>query len=260
MSDYEFLIDNMTWSFSRINAFHNCKHEWLLSYIECEDRSSNFYAEFGKYCHEILEKFANGELEKKELVPYYEEYFDDNVKSFVYHKTADIRQSYYEKGKAYFENFDLDLSKYEVLGVEKKCKYNLEGKKFIGYIDLLLKDENGDIIVLDHKSSEYPFTPKGKMKKAKEEDFRDYKRQLYLYAKQVFNEYGVFPRYLWWNFFKFREWVKIDFIMEEYEEALEWALKTIKDVYDEADFSPNIDYFYCSNLCSFRNGVCEFRN
>ena len=151
MSEYSFLIDSMEWSFSRINSFCQCKYEWYLQYIESAVGQNNFYAEFGKFCHTILEKYAKGELSLFELADYFDAHYDEEVPSMVYHKTADIRQSYRDKAVEYFENIDLDLEKYEILGIEKKCNFTVGGKPFVGYIDLLLRDKKtGGIIILDH--------------------------------------------------------------------------------------------------------------
>lgn len=62
MSEYNFLIDNMIWSFSRLNSFCICKYEWYLQYIEEAEGTNNFYAEFGKFCHKILEMYAKVSL------------------------------------------------------------------------------------------------------------------------------------------------------------------------------------------------------
>ena len=93
MSEYNFLIDNMIWSFSRLNSFCICKYEWYLQYIEEAEGTNNFYAEFGKFCHKILEMYAKGELGLFELSDYFVEHYDEEVKEFVYHKTADIREN-----------------------------------------------------------------------------------------------------------------------------------------------------------------------
>ena len=40
-----------------------------------------------------------------------------------------------------FDNIDLVLDDYEILGVEKEVHFTIDGKEFVGYIDLLLKDK-----------------------------------------------------------------------------------------------------------------------
>lgn len=261
MSEYNFLIDNMVWSFSRLNSFCICKYEWYLQYIEEAKGTNNFYAEFGKFCHKILEKYAKGELGIFELADYFVEHYDEEVKEVVYHKTADIRESYKEKAIEYFENIDLDLDKYEILGIEKQCDFKLDGKRFTGFIDLLLKEKDtGDIIVLDHKSSEYPYGKRGKILKSEKEKYESYKKQLYLYSIQVYEEYGVYPKKFVWNYFKNRKWDSVEFDLDEYEATKKWAINTLNEIRDTDEFPPTVDFYYCHNLCKFRNSYCEYKN
>ena len=261
MSEYNFLIDNMTWSFSRLNSFCICKYEWFLQYIEDAKGTNNFYAEYGKFCHKILEKYARKELGLFELGDYFLEHYDEEVKETVYHKTADIRENYKQKAIEYFENSDLDWDRYEILGIEKKCDFEINGKKFTGYIDLLLRDKvTEEIIILDHKSSEYPIGKRGKVLKSEEGKFLSYKRQLYLYAIQVYNEYGVYPSKIGWNYFKNRKFLYLDFDKNEYLEAQQWAIDTLKEIENTEEFPPTVDFYYCHNLCKYRNSYCEYKN
>ena len=89
------------------------------------------------------------------LNQYYEKHFNDKIPhDFPPNKYVDIRQSYYDKGIEYLNNIDLDLDRYEILGVEKEIHFKIEDKDFVGYIDLLVKDkETGEIIIIDHKSA-----------------------------------------------------------------------------------------------------------
>ena len=69
MSKYEKEIDAMTFSFSRCHSFEGCKYEWYLNYILVDEHhrplyesEQNFYAAFGKFCHELLEKIFKKEM------------------------------------------------------------------------------------------------------------------------------------------------------------------------------------------------------
>ena len=260
MSQYSFMIANMTWSYTRLSSFIQCPYEWYLQYIEGCNGDNNFYAEYGKYCHVILEKYAKKELGLFELPDYFLEHFDEYISQDASDRTGERREKYKKLGKSYFENIDFDFDKYEILGIEKKCEFKIDGKPFVGFIDLLLKDrKTGEIILLDHKSSEYPIGKKGKVLKSEQEKFKGYKRQLYLYCIQVFNDYGVFPNKIGWNYFKAQKWLFLDFDKNEFEEAKQWALSVIGEINQEDDFSPNTDFFYCHNLCRFRNQYCEYK-
>ena len=258
--ELDFLLDTMTWSFSRLNSFYNCPYEWKLRYIDCNKSENGFFGEYGSLIHKILEKYEKGELSLFELNDYYEEHFSENVPHDAPpNKYVDIKQSYYEKGLDYFNNIDLDLDKYEVLGVEKEVRFQIPGKDFIGYIDLLLKEkETGKIIILDHKSASIKILKNGKVSKSEQEHVREFIRQLCLYAIPVIEEYGHVDE-LWWNLFKDKNWLKMPFNKEDYDEAIQWAEDTLKLIETEKEWLPNPDFYYCNYLCGQRNHACEYK-
>ena len=258
--ELDFLLDTMTWSFSRLNSFYNCPYEWKLRYIDCNKSENGFFGEYGSLIHKILEKYEKGELSLFELNDYYEEHFSESVPHDAPpNKYVDIKQSYYEKGLDYFNNIDLDLDKYEVLGVEKEVRFQIAGKDFVGYIDLLLKEkETGKIIILDHKSASIKILKNGKVSKSDQEHVREFIRQLCLYAIPIIEEYGHVDE-LWWNLFKDKNWLKMPFNKEDYDEAIQWAEDTLKLIETEKEWLPNPDFYYCNYLCGQRNHACEYK-
>ena len=253
MSEYEFILDNMTFSFSSLTLFEQCPYAWYLKYIECRDKASNCYADFGSYCHKILEMYAKEELKKDDLLSYYAKHFNASNPLLIDNISYD---KYYSAGALYFKDCSLDLKQYKVLGVEKQVRFKIGRYNFIGYIDLLLQD--GElVIILDHKSSEYPYSKSGKLKKKCIDKITSYKRQLYLYAKAVYDEFGVYPDKIMWNYFKEGQFDPVKFDMQEYEEALKWAESVVDRIYQTDEFNMVEDYFYCNRLCDFRNGECN---
>ena len=257
---YDFIIDSMLWSFSRLNSFYNCPFEWKRKYIDCEYGENGFFGEFGSHCHELLEGYAKGEISIFEISQLYEDGFNERVvHDAPPNKFVDIRQSYFDKGLEYFNNIDLDLDNYEILGVEKEVRFQLDGKDFIGYIDLLLKEkETGKIIILDHKSASIKILKSGKVSKSDQEHVREFIRQLCLYAIAVIEEYGRVDE-LWWNLFKDRNWLKLQWTQEDQDEAVQWAKDTIKLIENEKEWPCNPDFYYCNYLCSQRNNCCEYK-
>ena len=255
-----FIIDTMTWSFSRLNSFYTCPYEFRLHYIDCNKSENGFFGEYGSLIHKILEKYEKGELSLFELNDYYEEHFSENVPHDAPpNKYVDIKQSYYEKGLDYFNNIDLDLDKYEVLGVEKEVRFQIAGKDFVGYIDLLLKEkETGKIIILDHKSASIKILKNGKVSKSDQEHVREFIRQLCLYAIPIIEEYGHVDE-LWWNLFKDKNWLKMPFNKGDYDEAIKWAEDTLTLIENEKNWFPNPDSYYCNFLCGQRNHACEYK-
>lgn len=262
IEDTSFIIDTFVWSFSRLNSFYNCPYEFYLHYIECNPSESNFFGEYGSLLHSILEKYAKGELSLFELNQYYEDHFNECIPHDAPpNKYVDIRQSYYDKGMDYFDNIDLDVEAYDILGVEKKVEFELFGKKFIGFIDLLVKDKITDeIIIIDHKSASIKILKNGNISKSDRAHFLEFKRQAYLYSIPIIKEYGKVDK-LKWNMFKDRQWIEIPWKKNEYDEAIKWAKDTIELIEKETEWSPNSSSkYYCNYICGQRNNACEYKN
>lgn len=259
--DFSFIIDGMEWSFSRLSSFYQCRYAWKLTYIDGIKGENNFFGEYGSYIHKILEMYFKDELSIFELVDYYKDHYIENVNyDAPPNKFVDIAASYYQHGLDYFENFSMLDDKYKILGVEKKVNFKIGNRDFVGYIDLLLQDkESGDIIVVDHKSASIKQLKNGSISKQDVHKFEMYKRQMLLYSKAIYEEYGKFPVALRWNMFKQGTFIEIPFKQEEYNAALEWATDTINLIEQEKEFAPQPDDFFCSNLCNHRNNACQFK-
>lgn len=260
MDELEFLLDTMQWSFSRLNAYYNCPYEWKLHYLECNKSENGFFGEFGSLIHTILEKYTKDELSLFELNQYYEEHFCEDVPHDAPpNKFVDIRQSYFDKGLEYLNNIDLDLDKYEVLGVELKVNFKIDGKDFIGFIDLLLRDKDTrEVIIVDHKSASIKILKNGSISKSDQQHFLEFKRQLYLYSIPIIEKYGTVSK-LKWNMFKDQKWIEIPWKKDEYNEAIQWAKDTLKLIENEKEWLPNPNYYYCHYLCGQRNCACEYK-
>lgn len=246
------------YSYSKVKSFYSCPHYFYQNYY---DKPEDFIpeghgtSEFGSYVHKILEMYEKGELGEYELLQYYEEHYDENVKStFLTYMgkgySKDLWKVYYDGGKKYFETF----SGYDGLKIlESEYEFFEEVDNFFilnGKIDLIAMDKNGDLVVIDHKS-------KGKFKNKAEKN--EYAIQLYLYAFAVFKKYGKFPKKLMFNMFRSGEWVKFDFDEDKYTESLEWLIKSVHEIESAMEFPPKPNTFFCQNFCPFRN-ICEYRN
>ena len=254
----KFIYDNMTWSFSRLESFYQCPLAWHRTYIDCEPKCSNAFAEYGSCCHKILEEYEKGELDIFSISDEYDRRFaEEVVTDFPPNKYADLRESYYLKGQKYFEEIDLPLDEMEILGVEEKVNFELGGKPFIGFIDLRYRDKDGHLIFMDHKSASLNWTKKGAISKSSAEKMEKYKYQQYLYTIP-FIEAGEQVNYLEWNFFNNQKIYRIPWQQKEYEEAKEWALRTIELIEKEEAWFPNADWYFCHNLCDHRD-FCEYK-
>jgi len=241
LKDLKFILDGFEWSFSRINAYCTCPRMFYMSYIQCLDKTGNAFAEWGSFGHYILEKYFRKELEFFELSNIYSSEYEGNVKaSFPPNPYVNLNHRYYDVGKEYFDTFEGLFEKAEILGVEEEIHINIDKYKFVGYIDLILRDDKG-IIIVDHKS-------KSKFKSKKEKD--EYLRQLYLYSIHIYEKYGEYPYMLVFNMFRANEIIEEKFDITAYELAKEWAVDTIEKIYKDMDFKSSQDDFFCNWLCS----------
>jgi len=250
MSKFDFIIRNMRFSFSRINAFHQCKYGWLLQYIKEVEQVGGFFSDYGSFCHDILEKYLKKELSIFELVNYYKDNYHKEVISLPPPFPKTMPQDYYDNGLAYFEQFE-GFGDLKIIGVESKIGFTTkEGFEMSGLLDLLVEDADGELILIDHKSSD-PF--KGKEKPKDKKKIEEYKKQMYIYSTDIKNKYGKFPKEIWFNFFRINRIYVIPFDQKEYEEAMIWVDDTINEIIKESKWQENIQEYFCKYLCSTRS-------
>ena len=147
------------WSWSRMNTYMTSKFEYLLKYIlkSKEDRCDSCYTTLGTICHDTLEKYYENEIKYEDMIDNYNDGFTTAI------TIADLKfnRSDEEKNKSIGEKYNENLMhffknhvpyKYNVL-VEKPIVVNINGNVFVGYIDGLYKDDDGNYTILDFKSS-----------------------------------------------------------------------------------------------------------
>lgn len=249
------------YSFSRLSTFHQCRYQYWLTYLATKEEKlpneDNAFNLYGSFCHELLEKWGNGELAAFELVDKYADEFDIQVsEDFPPNSFADLRDTYYNDGYQFFLDFDGLPEQYEIISPEKEFTVEFDCFKLRGFIDLILRNkETGGYIVLDWKS-------KAKFKSKAEQKI--YARQVYLYSKYIHDAYGVYPEKL--IFYHFRKNIQtvIPFDYKDYLEAIQWAENTINEIeaveeWDVPCLSDREDgsIWFCSNLCGFRRN-CKY--
>lgn len=249
ISPYKEQLDNMTWSFSRVNAWVTCPYSFKLQYLDRVDKVGSSFAEWGSLCHSLYEDFAKGNLVEFELGEAYDERYPEYMQDdFPPSRGQPLGEKYYDRGKELFDSFEGFPSNWEVLGVEQKIELDIEGYQVVGYIDLLVRDKDDDrLIVIDHKS-------KSGFKNQNELDH--YLKQPYLYAKWVHQQYGEYPKELMFNLFRTGEEVTTRFSEDECEAAMKWFTDTIKKIYEDVDFWDKIELQYEEKgrpLSSYKN-------
>lgn len=236
----------MQWSFSRLNSFLQCPYQFYLIYI-LEDRGiDNFFSEFGSWGHKLLEDYAEDKLSIFELASEYENKYYKNI-TFPAppNKWKDLNISYYEEGLSYFENFE-GFGDSKIVAVEEEYNFNIDKYNFKGFADLLLEDKDGNLHVVDHKSSD----PKSKSS----EKAKEYFNQMYFYSIPIYEKYKKYPKQLHINAFRKQQWFTENFDIKKIDEVKKWAINTIHQIEKETKFKPKSDFFFCNFLCGHRNG------
>lgn len=255
-------LDNTIWSYSRIGAFVECPYCFLKHYVEREPEIDNAFAQWGTLMHSLIENQLTGKLEINDLVPEYRNRFKTDITeefppSF---RGSDMGKGYFDDGVAFLLAYEGMSDRYELLGCEIETLMEIEGYKFTGFIDLLIrKKDTGELIIVDHKSKR---NFKSKRERA------EYARQLYLYSKWVHDKYGMFPSKLVFNLIRGEKPDIIRFNVEDFRSTLGWATSTIRSIYTAVDFPTKLamqarkkhlnakyappDYF-CEHICGMRN-------
>lgn len=248
MGKYDFILDNMCYSFSRINSFYNCPHGWLLYYIYGEKQITNFFGQFGTFCHLILEKYFKYELEIWDLAEFYKNNYHKYVTESPprYPKGMDL--NYFNRGLTFFDNLSFNREDWEIISIEDSIFIQIGKYKVVIKPDLVLRNkETNEIFVFDYKSSD--MSKKKELKKAE--------NQINFYAIGIEekNNFKVDYGSIW----QIRTGEIIDFKItdETKEETKKWFLDSISEIEKEEDFKATPNKYFCQNLCGCRE-YCKF--
>lgn len=249
------------YSFSKLNSFHGCKYGYKLTYHDKKRGEENGFSQLGSFVHGILEDYLNEEILQFEMVSKFEEGFQENVPNGISSTTfsnktqktfvKDLTDSYKAQCVSFLDKFD-GFHDHSVLGVEEKFEIlvKINDKMLIlnGFIDVIIQDENGEIVIVDYKS---------KSAFKNKEEIRHYARQLYMYSIWIKHKYGKYPKELRFVQFRIDHEEKIPFNMEDFNETLDWIYKTSMEIEDEQFFEPSCDVFFAMNLCGHRE-YCDY--
>lgn len=242
----------MEWSYSRINSYSDCPYGWFLKYIMGLPSVQNFYSQYGKFMHHILQRYFKGELRHWELTTYYISNFGLNVTMRPQKSSTYVK--YFKDGLDYLSGFSWQKSK--ILGVEREVFYTIGGKPAHGFIDL--EENSSGIIVTDHKSAD--LKPRSKRKKPTLDDIHldEMLRQLYLYSIPIYDEYGEYPTLLRFNTFRNNIFIEESFDIQKFEDTKKWAADQIDIITHNEKWCAHAEFFRCGFLCDMREN-CEYR-
>ena len=251
--NYSFQIDQMTWSYSRIQSFLKCPHSFFVHYITGEEEDDTFLASYGSFVHQIHELVFSGFLKRNEAADYYLENFADFVHGGI---SKEIYAAYYRGAYEYFKN--MPTFEGEIVGVEKEFKFDVLGHPFIGFTDLITRTDSG-LLLYDHKAKNLkPYSGRKKPTKT-DVELDEYFRQLYLYAHAMHQEFGEYPKQLIFNCYRSQTMIKEDFYEDKMHDVLRWCDERIQEIRNYEKWNPDIDFFKCRYLCGL-NDRCDYHD
>lgn len=255
-----YLIDLMTWSYSRINTYLQCPYQFYLKYIECLDESPMFFSEYGSLVHEVLAAYYSGNTSSQNALNDYLIRFPERAVGAC--PSRSIKAGYFQDGITCLKSLrPIDGT---VLDIESKVEFSIDDMPFVGFVDMVYEDADSCLCIMDHKSR--TLKPRSKRKKPTQTDIEleFYLRQLYLYSIPIKEKYGKYPDFLEFNCYRSGNRIREPFHIEALEEARSWATSTIDQICQETKWKPNLEYWKCSFLCGQSHNcdyksICEWR-
>ena len=255
MTDYDFILNEITYSFSSVTTFENCPYGFKLAYIDAESREDNYWGQRGSLMHEVLEKYYSNELDFFELSEYYRKRYGDTITTTL---PPFIKTDYFSEDIKFLDNLYFDMDQYEIIKVEEKQDLFLSNGTKATYIaDLILKDlTNNEIVIVDHKTAN-PF----KNKKLDKKKMIGYEKQLNLYAFFVERTKNILVDRLeiWFTKKNYKHLVPCTETSKT--AAHNWFINSIEKIKNETEFAPNqkkSNKFFCQHLCGTGN-ICTYR-
>jgi putative RecB family exonuclease len=160
-------------SASQIFVYLNCSLKYQLMYVKArKPECISIALPFGSAIHTSIERYYRSLMEKDYLEPLnvLEELFTDCLSleidhtdiPVIYKKEAPDKDSVIKMGKGLLKTYyeSVDLTGMQIIGAELPLSatlYTEEGSatelKLIGVLDLLLRDQNGEFLIVDHKTA-----------------------------------------------------------------------------------------------------------
>ena len=147
------------WSWSRINTFMTSPYEYMLHYVKHipEDRQDCGYTTLGSLAHDTLDAYYENEIAYKDMIDRFNDGWitaidiaelkldrnDDIHDASIKAKYKDDLQHFFKNHKPYDHN----------LLIEKPVIAQVGNNVFVGYIDAMFKDNDGNYHIIDFKTS-----------------------------------------------------------------------------------------------------------
>lgn len=205
--------------------------------------------------HDVLRRVAIGDLTPEDAPSEFADRYDTEIFNTTKPETMD---AVYTDCLTFLAEYNYQyLDEYEVVAAEDHLEFEVEGVKMHGYIDLLLRDKNGDYIVMDYKSCKPFYGKRGNILKAMQSTYEEYLKQMCLYCIAVEQNYGKTPTKVMWLHFRHQAMTEHDVSREEIEATKKWVKDVTDRIKNDKVFPPCKDWFRCTNICDYRH-TCEY--
>lgn len=192
-------------SYSQIDTFHQCPRKWTYRYIDdLRFDEQNIHLDYGSAVHKGLESAlldlkANHKIDAEDFLQtikqlQYDYAYGDPKKELYWYAIKDMErlihyQGFYEKIKdkeivGVEDEFDLKIP---TMFCGEEVEINIKG-----YIDLIYRDSDNKLVVVDHKTSKKKFDKKK----------RRTNLQIPIYFMAIKDKYGEYPKSGIYNFTK----------------------------------------------------------
>lgn len=150
---------SILWSWSRIDSYRVSPYQYFLKYIlhKKEDLDNCAYAPIGSLAHSCLERYYTGEIEHDDMLAEFEDGWLTNIdiSDLKFDRNDEAKnESIKTKYKYDIEHFFKHHKRMaERVAIEKFVTAKIGGNVLQGYIDATYKDEEGNVCIIDFKTS-----------------------------------------------------------------------------------------------------------
>jgi hypothetical protein len=148
---------DVLWSWSKYNSYKTDKYGWMLKYIRHEkETKTSIYGTSGGNVHDIVEKFYKKEITYEQMIEEYEtKLFEMNMAELKYNRKDEkanekIADKYEGCIRLFFQNHVPIEGK---VITEQFVTIKVGNNIFQGYVDFINKDNEGNYIITDWKTS-----------------------------------------------------------------------------------------------------------
>jgi len=232
-------------SYSRLDTYEMCPSKYFFTYILKEDRMFGAAASLGNVIHGVLEDTVGEPLKYEHMIERMEHHRG------VYDPDGLIDETLLSAGKEMIGEF-VDRhaeEKFDIIGKEKEFSVVIGSALVRGFIDLLMRDADGTVRVVDYKSGKWEVSAKAAPTNL----------QLGIYALAASIMFPDTPIYAELYYLRSGRRKGHLFTPENMEEVYETVLDKVNTIINDRHFKPTQETRPCT-FCDYakpENPICS---